>query len=77
MDYDTAVMRARGIVVTHQLTEVHMLTILVTLIMALYPTCPTEDATNCTWVAAEHGNGEGRDFFDLNGTTYYVDELLE
>lgn len=35
--------------------------------------CPTEDSTNCYWDAAQHGNGSGVSFVDVDGVTYYPD----
>lgn len=34
--------------------------------------CASEDAPNCTWTAAEHGNGLGVSFVDIDGTAYYL-----
>lgn len=36
--------------------------------------CPTEDSTDCVWDANTQGNGEGRSFFDIDGTTHYFEE---
>ncbi|MGO2150857.1 MAG: hypothetical protein ACTH32_06605 [Microbacterium gubbeenense] len=44
-----------------------------TILAAILPPCPTEDAANCTWNAAQHGNGTGHSFIDLDGTTIYLD----
>lgn len=41
--------------------------------MNYLPPCPTEDSANCKWVAEDHGNGEGRSFYDLDGEITYVD----
>ena len=38
------------------------------------PPCPTEDSDNCIWDATTHGNGQGRSFISLNGTTYYLED---
>jgi arginine deiminase len=41
--------------------------IILALLMAVLPACPTEDASgiNCKWDASEQGNGEGRDLIVL------------
>ena len=38
------------------------------------PPCPTEDSDNCIWDATTHGNGQGRSFISLDGTTYYLED---
>jgi hypothetical protein len=43
------------------------------LIFAILPPCEYEDSANCSWNAQTSGNGEGRSFFDLGGTAYYID----
>lgn len=35
------------------------------------PPCPTEDSDNCYWMADRQGNGKGRSFVTIDGTTYY------
>jgi len=41
--------------------------IILALLMAVLPACPTEDVSgiNCKWDASEQGNGEGRDIIVL------------
>ena len=34
--------------------------------------CQYEDSTNCVYIAADHGNGIGQDFLDIDGTAYYL-----
>lgn len=41
------------------------------LVLAI-PECPTEDSSNCLWIATQHGNGQGATFLDINGTAYYI-----
>lgn len=36
------------------------------------PACTTEDSTNCYWDAAQHGNGAGTSFIDIDGTLHTV-----
>lgn len=36
------------------------------------PACATEDSTNCYWNAAANGNGQGQDFINIDGETYYL-----
>lgn len=38
--------------------------------LAVLPACETEDSTNCIWDADTQGNGEGRSFWDIDGTAY-------
>lgn len=45
-----------------------MLTILLSLLFALFPACPTEDAANCAW----DGGTTGSSFVDIAGTAYYL-----
>ena len=51
-----------------------MATIVIALIMsamqAILPACQYEDVTNCYWSASEQGNGQGMDFFTLDGNVY-------
>lgn len=51
-----------------------MLTIVTSLVMTamrlLLPACEYEDVSNCYWSASEQGNGQGMDFFTLNGNVY-------
>jgi hypothetical protein len=37
------------------------------------PPCPTEDADDCYWDAPTMGNGSGRSFITVDGTTTYTD----
>ena len=47
------------------------MSILLALLLALLPTCPTEDSTNCGWDASGH-NGTGSSFIDLGGHAYHL-----
>lgn len=49
------------------------MTFLFSLFVAFTTPCATEDAQNCYWNAAEHGNNTGQSFVDVNGTAYYFD----
>lgn len=37
------------------------------------PPCPTEDSDDCYWDAPSMGNGSGRSFVTVDGTTTYTD----
>lgn len=45
--------------------------IIIAILFALMPTCPTEDAMNCSWSGGS--NGTGSSFVDIGGTAYYLD----
>lgn len=53
--------------------------LLVAILMALLPPCPTEDSFNCGFDATSRGNGEGRSFVTLlinAGTEAAVEVVL-
>lgn len=50
-----------------------MLAVVLAILFAVFPACPTEDATDCAWDASTHGNGTGSSFVDINGTAYYIE----
>lgn len=37
--------------------------------------CWTEDSINCYWDATTRGNGAGQSFADLDGQSYWIDNL--
>lgn len=41
------------------------------------PACEQEDSTNCVWNAQDQGNGEGESFVDVDGETFYEEEVAE
>jgi hypothetical protein len=45
---------------------------LLALLLALMPTCTTEDSSNCYWDAKTHGNHQGRSFVDVGGEVFYL-----
>ena len=45
---------------------------IIALLALAVPNCQFEDSTNCVYIAADHGNGVGRDFLDIDGTAYYL-----
>lgn len=34
--------------------------------------CPTEDSTNCVWLATRQGNGLGRSFIAVFNSVFYI-----
>lgn len=46
-----------------------MIALIVAVILGL-PLCPTEDSSQCVWVAEIQGNGDGISFVDLDGELY-------
>lgn len=46
--------------------------LLIAVLIAVLPSCDTEDSASCYWNAAEHGNGEGTSFIDLEGDVFYI-----
>lgn len=45
-----------------------MLEIILTILFAILPACPSEDAANCSW----DGGNTGSSFVDVAGTAYYL-----
>lgn len=54
----------------------HM-TWLLTLLLSLLPSCPTEDSTNCYWDAQSRGNGIGTSFVDVGGVVWKLSSTTE
>lgn len=50
-----------------------LLELVLMIAVAILPACASEDATNCTWDAAAHGNGAGTSFVDIGGRAYPVE----
>ena len=48
------------------------MSVLLAILLALFPACPTEDSTGCVWDAQTHGNGEGRTFLAIGETTIFL-----
>lgn len=48
------------------------MSIVLALLLALLPACPTEDSTNCGWDATTHGNGTGHSFITIGTATIYL-----
>jgi hypothetical protein len=40
---------------------------------AALPACPTEDSTDCYWLAESRGNGKGRSFINIAGAAVFLD----
>lgn len=51
-----------------------IMTLITLLATALSTPCEYEDSANCTWIAAEHGNGTGESYVDIDGVAYYFGE---
>lgn len=45
-----------------------MFQIILAVLFAILPACPTEDAANCSW----NGGATGSSFVDIAGTAYYI-----
>lgn len=50
-----------------------LLELVLMIAVAILPACASEDATNCMWNAAAHGNGAGTSFVDIGGRAYPVE----
>lgn len=48
------------------------MSIVLALLLAMLPACPTEDSTNCGWNASTHGNGTGSSFITIGTATIYL-----
>lgn len=42
------------------------MSIILAILIAFLPACPTEDSTGCYWDASIRGNGEGHSFIALD-----------
>lgn len=41
----------------------------------ILPPCQYEDVTNCYWSAETQGNGQGLDFFTIDGNVYTLENV--
>ena len=48
-----------------------MTNIIISLLIAILPACPTEDSNFCSWDASTHGNGQGSSFVTIFNTPIY------
>ena len=48
------------------------MSLLLAILFAVLPACPTEDSDMCAWDAATQGDGTGTSFVSLFGTAYYL-----
>lgn len=44
------------------------------ILIAIMPVCPSEDSRNCYWDASARGNHLGVSFIDIGGRVYYLKE---